>query len=316
MNCIARTLLAGLCLLAHGATAADAAAVPEAYAESSAIMAFSPDNEAAIVVRIAQYPARERAALWIWAYIDGDYFIVVDEEVSMVDWDNVSVDAHSGTFAVTGSSSSARMQTQALGADSMRTRLSASGLLHRTANPPPGPGTVPVRIDARFSAAHEPVIVLPGRLEVMGRVTASVEIAARKYEFALLGKWHEQTGRRPAFAPAFTYLTLMNEERGLLALNLEQMSFGYLFADGGISLIDRMEIDPYGTRERAFDIRFADGRSIEGALQVLREMSLPIEGDRRPGSTVVAHSPQGTLTGFVNDWSPEGEASSAEVPDS
>ena len=53
-------------------------------------------------------------------------------------------------------------------------------------------------IDARFEPAHPPVQVLPARLEVMGRVSATVRTPSGLFTIAGPGKWHEQTRESPA----------------------------------------------------------------------------------------------------------------------
>ena len=82
-------------------------------------------------------------------------------------------------------------------------------------------------IDARFESAHAPVQVLPARLEVMGRVSATVQTPSGVFTIAGPGKWHEQTGNRPRFATPFTYLTATSRDHGLLAVERQPAPFGF-----------------------------------------------------------------------------------------
>ncbi len=47
---------------------------------------------------------------------------------------------------------------------------------------------------------------------------ASFEVVGScEFELDVPGKWHEQTGERPRFAPRFTYFNVMSEDVALLA---------------------------------------------------------------------------------------------------
>ena len=46
------------------------------------------------------------------------------------------------------------------------------------------------------------------------------------------------------------------------------------------------------------------GQVIEGEAAVRRQNSVPIEGQRRPGSTVVLTTNVGKMAGHLNDWQP------------
>ena len=82
-------------------------------------------------------------------------------------------------------------------------------------------------------------------------------------------------------------------------------AWGYVFRDGEVTTVEAMDIAPYGLRERRFTLRLMDGRSVSGTATVVREVSVPIEGKRRPGATVMVESELGLMVGVLNDWNPE-----------
>jgi len=206
-------------------------------------------------------------------------------------------------FAVTGESA-ASLQGVARYQSDMRGTLQARAKLHATAHPEPGTGTIPVEISASFTAEHTPINVRPGRLEVMGRVQGTVHINGVPHAINLPGKWHEQTGVRPSFAPAFTYLFVQGRQRGLMTTRHAGGAWGYVFRDGQTEAVTAMDIEPYGQPQRRFTATLENGEQIEGRAQVLREVSVPIEGKRRPGATVVIDGDLGRMVGVLNDWQP------------
>jgi hypothetical protein len=186
----------------------------------------------------------------------------------------------------------------------MRGVLTARGHLHRDAHPDTGPGNVLVQIEATLEATHEPIKVRPGRIEVMGQVVGVARVESSFHRFELPGKWHEQAGERPSFAPAFTYLFVQGAGVGLMATRHERGAWGYVYAHGETEAVTDLEIDAYGTSERAFTATLANGARVRGRARVVREVSVPIEGSRRPGATVLVESDLGSLVGVLNDWQP------------
>jgi len=175
---------------------------------------------------------------------------------------------------------------------------------HSSAEPPPGSGPLPLEIEARFESAHRPVNVRPGRMEVMGRVWASVRTPAGVRKFNGVGKWHEQVGDRPRFAAAFTYLSVMGERIGLLAVRVPNGAFGYAWTGDQIVMVKAIEIDPIA-KQRKFRVTLENGRVIAGEAVTRHLISVPVEGQRRPGATVLVESDIGAMIGHLNDWQPE-----------
>ena len=281
-----------------------AAAADRDYAESVAMTGHAEDAQTTFDVRIARFPGRNTGTLWMYAFVDGRQFSLVDETVQLVDADPTDVTNADAQFAVRGSST-ATLAGTARHTSSMQGRLAASGMMHATAHPLPGSGSIPVRIDAIFSAEHTPISVRPGRIEVMGQVRGSITIDGQVFPLDLPGKWHEQTGARPEFAPAFTYFFVQGRNSGIMTTRHAGGAWGYLYQLGTIRPVIAMDITPYGSPERAFTITLEDGATVSGIIKVIREVSVPIEGKRRPGATVLVDSDIGPLVGVLNDWDPQ-----------
>ena len=100
-------------------------------------------------------------------------------------------------------------------------------------------------------------------------------------------------------------LALQGETASLLAIGSPRGTGGYVETETGIVAIRSFEIDPEGPERRAFTLGLADGRTIEGVARVVQRWSVPIEGQRRPGTSVLVESDLGALSGSLNDWAPE-----------
>ena len=271
------------------------------YAESVAMTGYAMDASTTFDVRIARFPESGRGSLWFYLYFGGVQYALVDDSVTLTS-DGVTVVASAdASFAVAGTSTASLTGTDRH-RSGMQGRLQARGHLHRRAHPDPGQGEVLVQIEAAFEAGHEPIRVRPGRIEVMGRVAGVARIESEVHDFDLPGKWHEQTGERPAFAPAFTYLFVQGMEAGLMVTRHARGAWGYVFRQGTTVAVTGLEIEPYGSPRRSFTATLEDGSIVRGRATVVREVSVPIEGRRRPGATVLVESDLGAMVGVLNDW--------------
>ncbi|MCA9311533.1 MAG: hypothetical protein KDA21_10035, partial [Phycisphaerales bacterium] len=273
------------------------------YAESVAMTGHSMDANTTFDVRIARFPASGYGTLWMYVYIDGRQFALVDESAELTDTEATDVSGSDSEFEVTGVSS-ATLSAEGRDTPTMHGRLQARGRLHAVAHPVPGEGEVPVAINAVFDADHVPIPVRPGRIEVMGRVKGSILVDGTAHQIDIPGKWHEQVGVRPQFAPAFTYLFVQGAGSGIMATRFAEGAWGYVYNEGTVRSIIAMDIAPYGATERAFTATLEDGSRLSGSARVVREVSVPIEGKRRPGATVLVESDMGPLVGVLNDWNP------------
>lgn len=274
------------------------------YAESVAIDALSRDLSRSFGIRLARFPPKGTGTLWVSAYIDGDYYAVADSGLALANPDPTPIEATACDFRVSGTSD-ATFASTGRGTAAMMGSVQARSRLHAAEHPQPGIGITPVTVRAQFRVAHEPVQVRPGRMEVMGFVTGELVIDDVVHVFDEPGKWHEQVGPRPRFAPAFTYLFVQGDGVGIMVSRHQRGAWGYVFADGKTIRVTALDIDPYGTTTRDFTATLADGRRIHGRATVQRETSVPIEGKRRPGATVIVESDVGRMIGVLNDWNPD-----------
>jgi hypothetical protein len=180
-------------------------------------------------------------------------------------------------------------------------RVSAGA--HETAEPPTSVGPNRLSIEGQFDSSHRPVQVRPGRLEVMGYGSTVVRIDGRTRRIRGYGKWHEQVGDRPRFAPAFTYFNVIGERIGLLAGWRKAGAYGYAWFDNKTVAVKAARFDPIAER-RKFHVELEDGNVIDGEAVTKRVIQVPIEGQRRPGATVLVVSSLGRMTGHLNDWNP------------
>ncbi len=281
------------------------AEISPTFAESVALEGVSLDGEREFSVRLGRFPGRGEGTLWVSAFVGRKRFGGADGPLELGIFGDVTpVDAADVTFEVSGQAS-ARFESRERHSKAMVGHLTASAQLHDSLHPPPGRGSIPITIEADFVATHEGVRVRPGRLEVMGRVTAVVKTPSGEYSLEVPGKWHEQTGERPRFAPRFTYFAVQGEDVGLLASAGARGAWGYALLDGKTTRVTGFSIDPQGPPIRAFRVDLLDGRTLEGEAIVKRETSVPIEGQRRPGATVITNTNVGVLVGHLNDWDPK-----------
>lgn len=275
------------------------------YAESVALAGLQLDGEQEFSVRLARFPGRNRGGLWLSALVGGRRFAGAASGVELGALrGRTPVEADAVVFEVSGDPTAARFESRDRHSGAMLGIVRATGRVQRADHPDEGAGDERVSIEAEFRAAHEGVRVRPGRLEVMGRVTAILTTPDRVYRLEVPGKWHEQTGERPRFAPAFTYFNLLGESAALLASRTANRPWGYALLDGRVVRVTDFTIDPYGTPRRAFRVALEDDRVVEGEARVKRETSVPIEGRRRPGALVVARTRLGDMVGHLNDWDP------------
>ena len=98
---------------------------------------------------------------------------------------------------------------------------------------------------------------------------------------------------------------MQGEGGSLLARDGGGSTWGFALLDGETVGVETFTIDPLGTPERSFHVELADGRSIDGKTAIVRETSVPIEGERRPSATVRVSTNLGEMIGHLNDWQPK-----------
>lgn len=279
--------------------------LPEHYAESVMIFALSADGADEISLRLARFPDKGTATIWLHiATVDGAWslaheaFELENREATQVREDTATFGAHLGSQQVTFTSTdrnSAHMQGQ----------VKASFNANPTRHPELEAGRVPVALDLNFMGGSQGFRSETNRWELTGEVVGTISVAGKTYDFNHAGKWHEQTGPRARFAPAFTYFNVQGENLALLAIGFVDRVNGYVLAGDEMLGVQAFTIDPPGLGPRAFRLSTSRGDTIEGSVRTVQAWSVPIEGKRRPGAAVLVNSNRGPLLGTLNDWQPD-----------
>lgn len=279
--------------------------LPPHYAESVMIGSLSHDGRDHVSVRLARFPARGEAHVWLhFANRDGAWS-VVDESFELVGADATPVDEDSVAFMARRGDEWIQFTSDDRNQRAMQGQLTGSVRVLETRHPGNRPGEIPVSLDLDFVARGSGFRSPTGRRELTGSVRGEVTVDTIPTRIDHDGKWHEQTGPRARFAPAFTYFNVYNERLTLLAIDFETQTRGYAIVDGKRTVIEHFEIDDQGPDERVFQARLGNGRTVEGTARRVQDWSVEIEGKRRPGSSVIVDSNYGSLIGDLNDWNPE-----------
>ncbi|MCB1645028.1 MAG: hypothetical protein KDI36_06225 [Pseudomonadales bacterium] len=285
--------------------------LPENYAESVMIGMISEDGSREISLRLARFPEKNSAHIWLhftdgkeaWSLVD-ENFILNHQTATPVAADRVVFDASKDTQQLSFQASQ-RNSGRLLGL--VTGNLTASA----TRFPRAGEGDIATSLNLTFAATGTGFRSNSGRWEMTGTVQGDITLDGRSYHIEGPGKWHEQTGPRARFAPAFTYLNLQNEKISLLAIGINKRTVGYAIIDGVMLGVADLQVAPEGPDERQFSLNLlpANGEPelLDGTLQVTQRWSVPIEGTDRPGSTVVVNTAYGVLSGSLNDWKPAGD---------
>lgn len=281
--------------------------LPLHYAESVAVYVLAPDGSGELRFRLGRFPDRGRGILWMSGYVNGRHYAVVDPAISLEGSAPATpVSSDTATFEV-AQSQGIRVASFRRHSAAMIGYVTATTRMLETYHPPVGAGTRKISAEIVFSASHGGVKVRPGRFEVFGTAEAQVTTPEGTFRISGPAKWHEQTGPRSQFAPAFTYFWGSSGRVGLLARGGSSgESWGYLVEGATVTPVERFTIEPSGPGSRRFSVGLADGRLIEGSAAELRESSVPIEDRRRPSSTVRIDSDLGAMIGHLNDWDPAG----------
>ncbi len=277
--------------------------LPEHFAESVVIGLLAEDGTLDLSLRLARFPQSGKAHIWLHVAAGEGAWSLVDE-VFELDYHNATpVTEDDATF-----DASHRDQRVSFASRNrnglLQGSIEANLLVTPTRHPQVGPGTVPALIQLQFSAASPGFRSPTKRWELTGRTAGVVTIGDQSWQIHHDGKWHEQTGSRPKFAPAFTDFNIQNSESSIVVIGRQQATGGYADIAGEVSKVVEFSIEAQGPADRGFSITLENGRSITGVARVVQRWSVPIEGKRRPGSSVLVESNIGSFRGSLNDWEP------------
>ena len=275
------------------------------YAESVMLGLLSLDGSTDLSIRLARFPSKNKAEIWIHLATPEGAWSLVDDSFQLTTNLVTEVTNNEVSFSASRTGQHIQFHSTARDSKSMRGQISGQLLLVNTRHPINEQGSIPFSFDLAFSASSEGFRSKSNRWELTGLVQGIVKINGEEMSLSESGKWHEQVGNRPKFAPAFTYLNLQNDALSLLAIKLEKRSVGYVRLNGKLTSIENFTIEAHGDNEHQFHISFDGGKSISGVTSEAQQWSVPIEGVTRPGSSVLVNSNFGTMTGTLNKWHPK-----------
>jgi hypothetical protein len=268
------------------------------WSESVYLDCISPDGQTGFVVRLCRYPTQKAGWLWVHAFLPGkiygftDHSLPCSGDVTRVDQPDVTYDL--------GDDSLVDMVRDGPRDAPDEARVHASVRCHLDPNAPHGAGDHPVEVAATFTPLSASGTTVPGRIELLGQVQATLVIDGRTVEVAGYGQWHEQHQDQPRFLRPFTYATLRGEELAFVCTRGLLRATGYLRRRGSITPVTGFDIDPRGP-DRAFRLELSDGSTLAGEAVRTHDYSVPIYDTRRPGSVVYARIGDQTLSGCIND---------------
>ncbi|XOV83504.1 MAG: hypothetical protein ACFHXK_22055 [bacterium] len=284
------------------------AQLPDHYAESTMLFALSADGQQEISLRLARFPLTGQATLWLHV-ADGKQGWAMAHEQFTTALQATPVDNETVDFAAQHGDQMVKFVSQNRHGQQMQGHLTAQLKAVASRHPELGDGTVPVRVDLKYNSASEGYRSFSGRWEMTGSVRGTVSVDDKVITFDDPGKWHEQTGPRAQFAPAFTYFNVQNESVALLAIAFADGVAGYGMFDGQFYELQAFEIQDPQAAPRSFKAELYDPEagaqlSLQGQARTVQQWSVPIEGQRRPGASVIVETTRGQMFGSLNDWQP------------
>jgi hypothetical protein len=264
------------------------------------MQAVSPDAQYGFVGRLSRYPSLGQTWLWGHAFLPGRVFAYTDD--SLPCGPGVTDTTAPGTTYVNAEPHAEFRRAGAREAMTGAT-LSLRVPAHEDPHAPGGPGPVPLRVEATFRADRRTGGSLPGRMEVLGEVEWTLEVAGERLEMTTAGHWHEQHQEAQRFVVPFTYVSLRGRDLSFVAILARRGASGFAYRGDAIVSIESFEIEPRAPR-RAFTIVLADGTLVAGHVDRVHDYSVPIYHHRRPGSQVAGLANGEPVAGTVNDWAP------------
>ncbi|MEZ5560255.1 MAG: hypothetical protein R3E86_17135 [Pseudomonadales bacterium] len=262
--------------------------------------AVSENGDAGVIVRLCRYPALGTA--WVWGHLfrDGAVYGYTHHELPCSS-DETEVGADLARYHLSRPGMQIELVRRGPLLEPEHGSASARLPLHRGNHPPHGPGEHPGEVTLDFSPDARPVSNLPGRNEMLGRVTATISIDGERRSVTWRGHFHEQVQSAPRFTAPFTYLTLRGDGLGLIAIRVARGTLGQLIRDGRATQIGALRLAPPG-RTRRLALTLADGTPLEGWLETTYDYSVPVFDTHRPGTLVRGELGGVSLSGCVNDY--------------
>jgi len=280
--------------------------LPEHYAESVMIFSLSNDGTEEISLRLARFPDKGTATLWLHIATAAGAWSLTDEAFELATAGATPVRADSATFSARQGNQQVTFESFDRNGRQMGGRIRGDLRASATRHPELGGGDVPVALDLTFVGDSPGFRSETNRWELTGRVTGTMQVQGESVAIDHPGKWHEQTGPRARFAPAFTYFNVQGNGIAMLVVAFTERVDGYALIDGAMHGIRSFEIDDKALESRRFRAVLSNDQTIEGIARVVQTWSVPIERTRRPGTGILVESNVGPLLGTLNDWDPQG----------
>ncbi len=280
--------------------------LPKYYAESVMIASLSADGSEDVSLRLARFPEKGIAHVWLHLAFEDQVWSLVDETFALTHDGATSIADEQVVFSAIQNDLQLDFSSSKRSSGEMQGRVTGTVKANQTRDPVNEPGKTPIEFDVSFSARSDGFRSQSNRWEMTGRLSGTIKVSGKTLTFDHSeGKWHEQTGPRSNFAPAFTYLNVQNESLTLLAIGLKDRAVGYVELGGKVIDVATFTIEPVGMQNREFLVTLSDGQKIAGTARKVQDWSVEIEGQMRPGSSIIVASSFGDLFGSLNDWQPE-----------
>jgi hypothetical protein len=281
-------------------------ALPEHYAESVMVFSLSEDGSEEISLRLARFPGQGTATIWLHVATPAGAWSLADETFELAGGGATPVRADTAVFAARQGDQQVTFESFDRNDAQMGGRIRGTLRANATRHPELGSGDTAVALDLTFLGDSPGFRSQTNRWELTGRITGTIQVEGESVAINHPGKWHEQTGPREGFAPAFTYFNVQGRGIAMLVVAFAERVTGYALLDGNMHGISTFKIDGRALERRHFRAVLTNDQIIEGTAEVVQAWSVPIEGRRRPGTSILVESNVGSLLGTLNDWDPAG----------
>lgn len=275
------------------------------WSESAAMTYLSEDGSLGFSARLCRYPEHQTSWAWITVHEGDRTWSYVDNHLPSGRTRH-ELEAEKVVYELPTDQPVLELVRQGAPGELVVGRLTASVRAHEASSAPEGAGDVPLRIEAEIRPTHPVQRAAPGRCEVFGEIVAMLWIEDRVLRVEGSGKWHEQHQERPRWISPFSYLAASGDGASLLAVTSPARSYGFFEEGGRAPSVEAFSIEDPAAR-RHFEISLDDGRRLAGVAHRIRQWSVPIYDDRRPGSHVRVEMDGRELVGGLNDYQPTWE---------
>jgi hypothetical protein len=277
------------------------------WTESVYLDCVTPNGVSGFVARLARHVDEGTSWLWAHAFLPGGVVAYHDQALPCPGG-RTDVEGADPVYALAGPPrASFRRHGPREAMAGAEVTVEVRG--HRDPYAPAGAGDTPLRLDASFTPVRAAGGTLPGRTEVLGRVTGRISIGGEGEEHPVEGwaQWHEQHQTGPRFTVPFTYTTLRGDGAGAVLVRGPVRSGGLLWRGREPETVVEADVGPPADT-RALVLRLADGATVSGTLSTAHRYAVEINGHPRPGTLVAGELDGAAVTGCVNDWTPAASA--------